>query len=122
MINKGTFRLLLATTIACLAFTGIHAGGYVGASAGQGSTQIQPDPAVTAFDGSGTAYKVLGGYRVMPLMEAAAQPDFIVTATGDKHVVDQQHMQVMEDGCVLANSGHFNAEICGSLPASKIRR
>jgi hypothetical protein len=65
MINKGTFRLLLATTIACLAFTGVHAGGYVGAAAGQGSTQIQPDPTFTAFDGSGTAYKVLGGWRVI---------------------------------------------------------
>ncbi len=53
----------------------------------------------------------MDGYRVMPLLEAAAQADFIITATGDKHVVDRPHMEVMKDGCVLANSGHFNVEI-----------
>ncbi len=55
------------------------------------------------------------GYRVMPLWDAAAQADFIVSATGDKHVIDRQHMEVMKDGCVLANSGHFNVEI--NIPA-----
>ena len=57
----------------------------------------------------------MDGYRVMPLMDAARQSDFIVTATGDKHVVDKIHMEVMKDGCVLANSGHFNVEI--NIPA-----
>ena len=54
----------------------------------------------------------MDGYRVLPLDQAARQSDFIVTATGDKHVVDQSHMAVMKDGCVLANSGHFDNEIC----------
>ena len=54
---------------------------------------------------------VMDGYRVMPLLDAARQSDFIITATGDKHVVDSMHLQVMKDGCVLANSGHFNVEI-----------
>lgn len=57
----------------------------------------------------------MDGYRVMPLNDAAAQSDIIVTATGDMHVVDDVHMQVMKDGCILANSGHFNVEI--NLPA-----
>ncbi|MFW2440164.1 MAG: adenosylhomocysteinase [Arenicellales bacterium] len=57
----------------------------------------------------------MDGYTVMPLLEAARQSDFIITATGDKHVVDQVHMEVMKDGCVMANSGHFNVEI--NLPA-----
>ena len=51
------------------------------------------------------------GFQVMPLTEAAALSDFIVTATGDKHVVDADHFAVMKDGCILANSGHFNVEI-----------
>jgi len=58
---------------------------------------------------------LMDGYRVMPLCEAAMQSDFIITATGDKHVVDQAHLKVMKDGCVLANSGHFNVEI--NIPA-----
>ncbi|MCF6148727.1 MAG: adenosylhomocysteinase [Candidatus Kuenenia sp.] len=58
---------------------------------------------------------VMDGYRVMPVLEASALSDFIVTATGDKHVIDQSHFEVMKDGCVLANSGHFNVEI--NIPA-----
>ena len=58
---------------------------------------------------------VMDGYQVAPLMEAAKISDFIVTATGDKHVVDKKHMEVMKNGCVLANSGHFNVEI--NIPA-----
>ena len=57
----------------------------------------------------------MDGYRVMPMYEAARQSDFIVTATGDKHVVDREHFALMKDGCVLANSGHFNVEI--NIPA-----
>jgi adenosylhomocysteinase len=57
----------------------------------------------------------MDGYRVMPLIDAARQSDFMITATGDKHVIDQGHLEVMKDGCVLANSGHFNVEI--NIPA-----
>ena len=57
----------------------------------------------------------MDGYRVMPLLEAAAQSDFILTVSGDKHVIDKAHMEVMKDGCVLANAGHFNVEI--NIPA-----
>jgi len=53
----------------------------------------------------------MDGYRVMPLIEAAEESDFILTVTGDKHVIDKQHLEVMKDGCVLANAGHFNVEI-----------
>jgi adenosylhomocysteinase len=47
----------------------------------------------------------------MPLVEAAKVSDFIVTATGDKNVVCAAHLEAAKDGCVLANSGHFNVEI-----------
>lgn len=57
----------------------------------------------------------MDGYRVLPLLEAARVSDFVVTATGDKHVVGRAHLEVMKDGCVLANSGHFNVEI--DIPA-----
>ena len=70
---------------------------------------------VTEVDPLRSLEAAMDGYRVMPLMDAARQSDFIVTATGDKHVVDQNHMEVMKDGCVLANSGHFNVEI--NIPA-----
>jgi adenosylhomocysteinase len=51
------------------------------------------------------------GFEVMPLRQAAAISDFMVTVTGDKHVIDRHHFEAMKDGCVIANSGHFNVEI-----------
>ncbi len=51
------------------------------------------------------------GYEVMPLLEAARVADFMVTVSGDKHVIDAPHFEVMKDGCVIANSGHFDVEI-----------
>ena len=70
---------------------------------------------VTEVDPLRALEAVMDGYRVMPLTEAARESDFIITATGDKHVVDKMHMTYMKDGCVLANSGHFNVEI--NIPA-----
>jgi adenosylhomocysteinase len=54
---------------------------------------------------------VMEGYQAMPLLEAAKIGDIFITVTGDKNVIDKQHFQVMKDGAILANSGHFNAEI-----------
>ena len=58
---------------------------------------------------------VMDGYQVMTLLEAARVGDIFVTTTGDKNVIDKVHFQVMKDGAILANSGHFNVEI--NIPA-----
>jgi len=58
---------------------------------------------------------VMDGYQVMPLLEAATIGDIFITVTGDKNVIDKKHFEVMKDGAILANSGHFNAEI--NIPA-----
>ena len=54
---------------------------------------------------------VMDGFRVMPIKEAAELGDIFVTVTGNKNVLDVPHMKVMKDGAILANSGHFDAEI-----------
>ncbi len=51
------------------------------------------------------------GYRVMPIAQAAKEGDIFLTVTGDKHVIDVQHILNMKDGAFLANSGHFDWEI-----------
>jgi adenosylhomocysteinase len=51
------------------------------------------------------------GYDVKPMAEAAVDGDIFVTATGDKSVVRREHFEVMKDGAVVANSGHFNVEL-----------
>ena len=53
----------------------------------------------------------MDGFRVMPMIEAARMGDIFATATGDVNVIDRQHIEVMQDGALLANSGHFNVEV-----------
>jgi adenosylhomocysteinase len=54
---------------------------------------------------------VMDGYRVMPVAEAARIGDIFITITGDINVIDKASLQVMKDGAIIANSGHFNVEI-----------
>lgn len=51
------------------------------------------------------------GYRVMTMLEAARIGDVFCTLTGDIHVIRPEHLAVMKDGAIVANSGHFNVEI-----------
>lgn len=51
------------------------------------------------------------GYRVMPIAEAAKEGDIFLTVTGNKHVVDVEHILNMKNGAFLANAGHFNYEV-----------
>jgi adenosylhomocysteinase len=69
-------------------------------------TEIDPLPALEA---------VMDGFRVMPMKEAAAVGDIFVTLTGDLNVIDRSHFELMKDGAIVANSGHFNVEI--NIPA-----
>ncbi|GAB6066293.1 adenosylhomocysteinase [Aquifex pyrophilus] len=53
----------------------------------------------------------MDGFLVMPMSEAAKLGDFFVTVTGNIHVIRKEHFEVMKDGAIVANSGHFNVEI-----------
>jgi len=68
--------------------------------------EVEPVPALEA---------VMDGYRVMPLLEAAKIGDIFITVTGGLNIIDRDHMLAMKDGAIMANSGHFNAEI--NIPA-----
>jgi adenosylhomocysteinase len=70
---------------------------------------------VTEVDAVRALEAAMDGYRVMSMFEAAKIADFIVTATGDKDVIAKEHFSAMKDGCIVANSGHFNVEI--DIPA-----
>jgi adenosylhomocysteinase len=60
----------------------------------------------------------MDGFLVMPMIEAASQGDLFCTLTGDIHVLRKEHFQVMKNGAIIANSGHFNVEInIGDLEA-----
>lgn len=66
---------------------------------------------VTEVDPLKALEAVMDGFRVMPMVEAAPIGDFFVTLTGDINVVDKHHFEIMKDGAIVANSGHFNVEI-----------
>jgi adenosylhomocysteinase len=53
----------------------------------------------------------MDGYRVMTMSEAARIGDLFCTLTGDINVIRREHFEVMKDGALIANSGHFNVEI-----------
>lgn len=65
-------------------------------------TEIDPVKAIEA---------VMDGYRVMPVVEAAALGDFFVTSTGNTDVITKEAFERMKDGAILANAGHFDIEI-----------
>ncbi len=69
-------------------------------------TEVQPIAALEA---------AMDGYQVMPLIKACQVGEVFITATGDMNVIDKMHILEMKDGAILANSGHFNAEI--NIPA-----
>lgn len=53
----------------------------------------------------------MDGYEVMPIIEAAKIGEVFVTATGDIHVIRKEHFNLMKNGAIVANTGHFNVEI-----------
>ena len=53
----------------------------------------------------------MDGHQVMPMAEAAKIADVVITLTGGVKAVGREHMEVMKDGVIIANSGHFNVEI-----------
>src|SRR5581483_7579134 len=69
-------------------------------------TEVEPMRALEA---------VMDGFEVLPMEKAAAVGDIFCTATGDKHVLRREHFELLKDGAILSNTGHFNVEI--DIPA-----
>jgi len=65
-------------------------------------TEVEPTRALEAL---------MDGHRVMPIADAAREGDLFVTVTGDLKVISGEHLAAMKDGAIVANAGHFNAEI-----------
>ena len=66
---------------------------------------------VTEVDPFRALQAAMDGFKPMPIKEAAKIGDIFVTVTGNKNVIDIDHIKLMKDGVILANSGHFDAEI-----------
>src|SRR5947199_2061962 len=70
---------------------------------------------ITEVDPTKALEAVMDGFRVMSMAKAAAVGDVFCTVTGNKNVLTREHFEVMKDGAIVANSGHFNVEI--DIPA-----
>jgi len=99
-------NVLLAGKVFVVAGYGWCGRGLAMRARGMGANVI-----VTEVDPLSALEAVMDGYRVMPMVEAAQIGDIFCTLTGDVNVIDQHHFEVMKDGAIVANSGHFNVEI-----------
>ncbi len=70
---------------------------------------------ITEIDPTKALEAVMDGYRVMAMEDAAKLGDVFCTVTGNKNVLRKEHYDVMKDGAIISNSGHFNVEI--DIPA-----
>ncbi len=108
--------LIRATNILLAGKTFVVAGyGWCGRGLAMRARGMGANVIVTEVDPMVALEAVMDGYRVMPMQEAAPIGDVFITVTGDLNVVDKRHFEVMKDGALVGNSGHFNVEI--NIPA-----
>ena len=103
-------NILLAGKIFVVSGYGWCGRGLASRARGMGAIVV-----VTEIDPLKALEAVMDGFLVQPMEEAAKIGDIFVTLTGDINVVDKHHFEVMKDGAIVANSGHFNVEI--NIPA-----
>ena len=115
--GQSTIDGVIRATNVLLAGKTFTVGGYGYCSRGiaERARGLGANVIVTEIDPVRALEAAMDGFRVMPMLDAAGISDFIVTATGDKHVIDGEDFAAMKDGCIVANSGHFNVEI--NIPA-----
>ena len=66
---------------------------------------------VTEVDPRKALEAAMDGFSVMPMEQAAKVGDVFITVTGNYHVIRGEHFDVMKDGAIVCNSGHFNDEL-----------
>lgn len=108
--------IIRATNMLVAGKTFVVAGyGWCGRGLAQKARGLGANVIVTEVDTLKALEAVMDGFRVMPMVEAAKVGDIFCTVTGDINVVDKHHFEVMKDGAIVANSGHFNCEL--NIPA-----
>src|SRR5437867_2108403 len=89
--------------------------GWVGRGVASRARGMGSHVIVTEVDPMRALEAAMDGFEVLPLRQAARIGDIFCTATGDKNVITGEHFELMKDGAILANTGHFNVEI--EIPA-----
>jgi adenosylhomocysteinase len=92
--------------------------GWVGRGVAMRAKGLGAHVIVTEVDPMRALEALMDGYEVLPMAEAAKIGNIFCTATGDKHVIAREHLEVMKDGAIICNTGHFNVEI--DIPALRL--
>jgi adenosylhomocysteinase len=104
--------IIRATNVLLAGKTAVVAGyGWCGKGVAMRARGLGANVIVTEIDPVKAIEAAMDGFRVMPMSEAAPVGDLFVTVTGNKHVIRAEHFEVMKDGAMVCNSGHFDIEI-----------
>ncbi|MFL5760367.1 MAG: adenosylhomocysteinase [Thermomicrobiales bacterium] len=104
--------ILRATNILLAGKTVVVAGyGWCGKGISMRMRGMGARVVVTEIDPVRALEAAMDGFMVTTMDRAAALGDLFVTATGNINVIDKEHLEQMKDGAIMANSGHFNAEV-----------
>ncbi|MGD1808187.1 adenosylhomocysteinase [Dapis sp. BLCC M126] len=104
-IIRATNVLLAGKTVVVVGY------GWCGKGAALRARGLGANVVVTEIDPVRAIEAIMDGFRVMPMSEAAPIGDLFITVTGNKHVIRGEHFDVMKDGAIVCNSGHFDIEI-----------
>ena len=104
-IIRATNILLAGKTLVVVGY------GWCGKGVAMRARGMGANVVVTEIDPIKAIEAVMDGMRVLPMNDAAKVGDFFVTVTGNRHVIDKEHFEVMKDGAIVCNSGHFDLEL-----------
>lgn len=104
-IIRATNRLLAGSTFVVAGY------GWCGRGLAMRAQGAGAKVVVTEIDPLKALEAAMDGFDVMPMKNAASVGDIFCTVTGNKNVIRREHFEVMKDGAIISNSGHFNVEI-----------
>jgi adenosylhomocysteinase len=104
-IIRATNRLLAGSVFVVCGY------GWCGRGVAMRAQGMGANVIITEVDPLRALEAVMDGYRVLPIAEAAKVGDFFATLTGDTKAINKEHFELMKDGAIVANSGHFNVEL-----------
>ena len=104
-ITRATNILWASKTVVICGF------GYGGRGLSTRARGLGAQVIVTEVDAVKALEAVMEGFRVMPIADAARIGDVFITVTGDRDILRREHFDLMHDGAIMANTGHFDVEI-----------
>jgi adenosylhomocysteinase len=104
-IFRATNTLLAGKTVVVAGY------GYCGKGVASRAKGMGANVVVTEIDPTKALDAAMEGFKILPMAEAARIGDVFITVTGNRDVLRAEHFEVMKDGAIFCNSGHFDIEI-----------